>query len=247
MVLLGRIVVKTPRRIKWRHVSRLYEALAPTLKASPSVIKAPETGRVLVLSPHIDDDVIGAGGTLRKHILAGDLVKAVYFAGCTEERIREGRLASGVLGFQELVFFEYGPKKLQNHPEIIERLLDIFTNFNPDIVYLPSLFDRHNDHVAVNNFLSAVIPSIKGGFTVHAYEVWTAIVPNLVVDISDTLEAKKKALKEYRSQLSSNDWVDAAISLNRYRGVTSGAGTHAEAFMRYSMEEYSALWEKVYG
>ncbi len=221
--------------------------MAPSLKASPAVVKTPDRGRVLVLSPHIDDDVIGAGGTLRKHILAGDPVKAVYFAGCTEERIREGRLASGVLGFQDLVFFEYGSKKLQNHAEVIERLLGIFLEFLPKIVYVPSLFDRHNDHLAVNSYLSAVISRIKDGFTVHAYEVWTAVVPNLVVDISDTLDAKKKALQEYKSQLSSNNWADAAISLNRYRGVTFGAGSHAEAFMRYSMEEYSALWKKVYG
>lgn len=239
--------MKFPARIKWRHVSRLYEALAPSLKASPVTLTAPERGKVLVLSPHIDDDVIGAGGTLKKHVRAGDQVRAIYFAGCTDERIREGRLAADIIGFRDLIFWEYGPKTLSNRPGIMERLLEAVSGFDPDIVYLPSLFDRHNDHLAVNNYLSAVISKRRGNFIVHAYEVWTATVPNLVIDISDTIEAKKKALEKYKSQLSSNDWLDAALSLNRYRGVTSGAGSHAEAFMRYSMEEYFALWKRAYG
>lgn len=62
----------------------------------------------------------------------------------------------------------------------------------------------------------------------------------------DSYEKKKEALAVYKSQLSSNDWLDAAISLNRYRGVTSGAGAYAEGFMGYSMKEYFMLWKKAY-
>ena len=34
--------------------------------------------RVLVISPHPDDDVIGCGGTLRRHVLDGDEVRVIY-------------------------------------------------------------------------------------------------------------------------------------------------------------------------
>ncbi|MDA8434014.1 MAG: PIG-L family deacetylase [Nitrospiraceae bacterium] len=239
--------MKPSARIKWRHVSRLYERLAPLLKASPLKMDRPESGRVLVLAPHIDDDVIGAGGCLRKHVLAGDYVKVVYLADCSEARIAEAEEAADVIGFVNLEFLGYDSKRLLQNTEIPSRLDGIIRDAAPDFVYLPSLFDRHNDHLAVNHHLAALQKKHDYAFTVCAYEVWTALVPNLVVDITDTVGAKKEALTRYGSQLASNDWLDAAISLNRYRGVTSGAGAYAEGFMRYSAGEYYALWKAVYG
>lgn len=235
------------KRIKWKHVGRLYEILAPSLKASPIKMDAPESGRVLVLSPHIDDDVIGAGGSLRKHVLAGDFVKVVYFADCTEERIKEAEEASAVIGFSELEFLGGRSKKLLKDSGIADRLNAVLKDFRPDIVYLPSPFDRHNDHLAVNHLLASVREKTGAAFTVCAYEVWTTLVPNLIIDITETAAKKKEALSRYKSQLSSNDWLEAALSLNRFRGVTSGAGAFAEGFMRYSSREYFNIWKEVYG
>lgn len=238
--------MKLPKRIKWSHVRRLYEALEPHLKAAPVKLERPDKGRVLVLAPHIDDDIIGCGGTLRKHVLSGSAVMAVYFADCTQERIKEAREAAGIIGFGNLEFFEYQSKTLSEHHEIPGRLSGIIADYKPKIVYIPSLFDRHNDHIAVNHLLTRLFERYRFDFTVCAYEVWTTLVPNLIVNISDTIDKKKEALAVYKSQLSSNDWLDAAISLNRYRGVTSGGAAYAEGFMRYSMKEYFMLWKKAY-
>jgi LmbE family N-acetylglucosaminyl deacetylase len=202
---------------------------------------SPDRGRVLVLAPHIDDDVIGAGGSLRKHVLAGDAVKVVYFADCTEERVLEAETAAGVMGFADLEFLGYESKRLLENADIPGRLSGIIAGFSPDFIYLPSLFDRHNDHLAVLQGRSGY------GFTVCACEIWTALVPNLVINITDTIDAKKEAISRHRSQLVSNDWLDAAVSLNRYRGVTSGAGAYAEGFMRHSAREYYDIWKAVYG
>jgi len=239
--------VKLPARIKWKHVGRLYETLAPYLKASPVTRDIPERGRALVLSPHIDDDVIGAGGTLRKHVLSGDNVKVVYFADCTPERIKEAGEAAKIIGISDLEFLGYESKKLLEYRDLSGRLSSIIEDFRPDIVYLPSPFDRHNDHLSVNHLLAELHKKYRYGLTVCAYEVWTTLVPNLIMDITDVVEDKRKALSMYKSQLSSNNWSDAALSLNRYRGVTSGAGRHAEGFMRHSMKEYCRIWEAVYG
>jgi LmbE family N-acetylglucosaminyl deacetylase len=239
--------MRFPARIRWKHIGRLYETLAPHIKASPIKMDAPESGRVLVLSPHIDDDVIGAGGSLRKHVLAGDFVKVVYFSDCTEERVREAEEAAAIVGFRDIEFLGYESKKLLKSSGLADRLPVIIKNSEPDIVYLPSLFDRHNDHLAVNHLLAELHKKYRYRFTVCAYEVWTTLVPNLIIDIADTVARKKEALSRYKSQLSSNDWIEAAISLNRFRGITSGAGTYAEGFMRFSMKEYCRIWEEVYG
>lgn len=238
--------MKLPARIRWRHVRSLYEALEPYLKASPLKCEAPDSGRVLVLAPHIDDDIIGAGGSLRKHIQLGNDVMAVYFADCTEERIREAHEAADTIGINKLEFFGYESKTLLDHREVLDMLSALISGYKPEIVYLPSLFDRHNDHLAINHCLSGLYEKYSYDFTVYAYEVWTTLTPNIIVDISDTIEKKKEALTKYKSQLSSKNWLDAAISLNRYRGVVSGAGEYAEGFMRYSVKEYIKLWRAAY-
>jgi LmbE family N-acetylglucosaminyl deacetylase len=239
--------VKLPSRIRWKHIQRLYEAVAPYIKASPVKLDRPESGRVLVLSPHIDDDVIGAGGTLRKHARNGDEVRALYFADCTEERIREAEEAASVIGIGRLEFLKYKSKTLLGRQEIQDRLVGILEDYRPEMVYIPSLFDRHNDHLAVNHLLAGACAEDRRGFTVCAYEVWSTLVPNLIVDISSSVDDKREALLRYTSQISAHDWPDAAVSLNRYRGATTGAGEYAEAFMRHSAPEYFRIWKSVYG
>ncbi len=221
------------------------------LKASPLKLEKPDGGRVLVLAPHIDDDVIGCGGTLVKHAGAGDEVSVLYFADCTPERIKEAREAASIIGIGRLEFLEYGGKKglFDRRKEAAEKLGAELEARRPDTVYLPSLFDRHNDHLAVNHILSDVISRMRPDFTflVCAYEVWTPLVPNLIVDITETMDKKKEAVSRYVSQLASNDWLDAAVCLNRYRAVVSGAGRYAEGFMMHSARNYLELWKKVYG
>ncbi len=238
--------MKLPARIKWSHIRRLYEALEPGLKASPLKLERPESGRVLILAPHIDDDVIGCGGTLAKHAEAGDEVAAIYFADCTQERMKEAHEAAQEIGIGQMEFLGYPSKTLLKQKDAAQRLKKTLDDYRPDTVYLPSLFDRHNDHLALNHILAGLYRENRYGFSVCAYEVWTPLVPNLVMDVSSTFPKKNAALSKYRSQLIANNWVEAAVSLNRYRAIVSGCGQYAEGFMRYSMEKYFELWQDVY-
>lgn len=238
--------MKPASRLRWRHVRRFYGLAEPLLKVSQIRASGPDRGSVLVLAPHIDDDVIGAGGCLRKHVEQGDEVAVLYLADCTPERIGEAKEAASVIGFGILDFLPYEGKSLAGNIELDAKISAVLADYKPQIVYLPSFLDRHNDHIAINHCLVGLHEKYGYSFDVRAYEVWTAVIPNLVVDISGTAEKKKEALSKYGSQLLSHDWLEAALSLNRYRGVVSGVGVFAEAFMRYSMEEYFGLWKKVY-
>ena len=204
-----------------------------------------------MLAPHIDDDAIGCGGTLAKHAGSGDEIAVLYFADCTPERRREATRAASIIGIKDgrLGFLEYASKGLFDHrKDAAERLKAEIDSFKPSIVYPPSLFDRHNDHLAVNHILADVLGGMRDGpaFSICAYEVWTPLAPNLIVDISETIDKKKAAVAEFKSQLASNDWLDAAVCLNRYRAITNGAGRYAEGFMMHSASDYLNLWKKVF-
>jgi LmbE family N-acetylglucosaminyl deacetylase len=238
--------MRLPPRIKWSHVRRFYEAVERYLKASPVKTHMPDDGKVLILSPHIDDDIIGCGGTLCKHIERGDEVFSVYIADCAEERIKEASEAAKIIGLNRLEFMEYESKTLLEKKELPERLSKIIKDYKPRTIYLPSLLDRHNDHIAVNHHLCTFYEKHKYDCTICAFEVWTPLFPNLIIDITSSMDKKRNAVLKYKSQLKSNNWVDAVVSLNRFRAITSGAGQYAEGFIRYSLKEYHRLWKEVY-
>ncbi len=75
------------------------------------------------------------------------------------------------------------------------------------------------------------------------YEVWTPLFPNCLVRIDSTVETKKQALQEYRSQLEQCDYLHASIGLNAHRSAglinpPGARGGYAEAFYAAPLAEY---------
>jgi len=220
---------------------------------TPELIHMPEGHRALVLSPHCDDDVIGLGGTMHRHVLNGDPVTVVYFTGGTYAkggmdetmmvcRSDEARKAAGSLGVTDLIFMDQleGMLKPSNH--LLEWLDRIFRTVQPDVIYLPWLLDNHVDHRAVNQIFWYFCRRWKGAAAVYAYEVWTPLMPNRIVDITEHAEIKQRALSQYTSQLEDVDYVNTTMALNRYRSITNMKGKgYAEAFLCIDVKEYLDL------
>lgn len=212
--------------------------------------------RVLVLSPHPDDDVFACGGTLIKHLRQGHAVKIVYLcnggkgiSGMSEQhaaaiRRQEAIAATSVLGIAEenLYFMDEPDGRLHIAKQALGCLQSIIGDFHPDLIYLPSFIDNHPDHVSTNRILKAINP---GNTFIAAYELWTPIVPNLLVDISNEIEQKMKAMKAHKSQLAELNYLDAITGLNRYRGsmYTKKKMTGAEAFCFAPPREYFSLFD----
>lgn len=235
------------RYLKWAHVYRFYEGVEPLLNYSVPKEERPRGQRIVVLAPHIDDESIGCGGVMQKHAAAGGRLAILTFADCSPERIAEGRAAGCILGVQRQEFLPYAAKTLLDEPELPNRLAAFLAEEKPDLVYVPSPLDRHADHLAVNILLARHTRKHGGAFMVYGYEVWSTLTPNVAVDISAQKEGKAAALACFASQNRSNDWHDAALSLNRYRGITTGAGHYAETFYRQTASAHAAGLEKMLG
>jgi LmbE family N-acetylglucosaminyl deacetylase len=220
---------------------------------TPELIRVPEGHRALVLSPHCDDDVIGLGGTMRHHALNREPITVVYFTGgtfaeegtggtVTVQRRDEARKAAGILGVTDLIFMGEHEGRLKPSRDLLERLDQIFREVRPEVVYLPWLLDNHVDHNAVNQIFWHSCRRWKGTCRVYAYEVWTPLMPNRIVDITEHAEIKEKALSQYTSRLKDVDYVSTTMALNRYRSITTMKGRgYAEAFLCMDSEEYLDL------
>lgn len=211
--------------------------------------------KVLVFSPHPDDDVIGCGGSIVKHTRKGNEVTVVYLTNgdagdlthskeeLAEIRRKEAQSAAQVMGVKETIFLDVHDGYLEYDQEILKKLITIIREQKPDIAYLPHKSDGHRDHT--NTFVlvnEAIKRAGRNGYqecgntpwelkTVLSYEVWTPIQRvNYIEDISEYIEIKLEALRKHESQLASLKYDEAVKGLNRYRGITTKNIEYAECF-----------------
>lgn len=240
--------------------------LFQTVKHTPAFVWEPGGGKILILAPHMDDEVIGCGGTLYKHILNGADVTVVYITDgrtgssvvqesfgkereirekeLVELRKQEASLALKTLGINEGIFLDADDGGLTSTAEISDRLREILAVNNPDLVYLPFFLEEHPDHRVTSQILLDATEGYDFEFDCYGYEVWTTLFPNCYVDISDVVELKKQALRHYRSQLADKDYIHSSLGLNayRYNALLDNRGGFAEAFYMSSLKEYRKLY-----
>ena len=235
----------------------------------PRSIDLFDTRAVVVIAPHMDDEIAGVGGTILRHVTAGAAVTVVFttdgsrgcdhLAGansdfpadpevrarlCTEIRCSESRAACQTLGVRDLVFLDGPDGALQPTPALVASLSAVLRDRNPRIVYHPSLLDLHEDHWQTNAVLghSLTAGALSPGVVLRGYEVWTPLIANAVVDISDAMTLKESAFKAFTSQNSCVDYPRAFRGLNAYRSIHAAAGDgYAEAFHETDTETFQRL------
>lgn len=212
--------------------------------------------RVLVIAPHPDDEVLGVGGTIAKLtqqecevvvLLVSGHQPPLYPVGVYERTVEEAKNAHALIGVTEAVFLGIPATTLSDLPvhELNGLILDVVERVHPSLVFCP-FPDRHIDHRLVfDSSMVATRPvSVGAGIKLlAAYETlsethWNAphiepnFTPNWIVDISDFLEAKERALQCYSSQIQEFPGprsIDAAVALAKLRGTQAGFG-YGEGF-----------------
>jgi LmbE family N-acetylglucosaminyl deacetylase len=220
----------------------------------------PSNERIMVLAPHMDDEVIGCGGTLARHLACGADITIVFLTdgrrggrpgaapsgetSLTATRQRESRLALAELGITRIVYLDGEDGRLGATPGLCAALRTAIETARPDILYLPFFLEEHPDHRAASAVLAAAVRGTRLAFRCHAYEVWTPLFPNCFVRIDATIEAKRRALVHYQSQLAEADYLHTALGLNAYRSSAFLDGTcrFAEAFYAVSLAQYLELY-----
>jgi LmbE family N-acetylglucosaminyl deacetylase len=212
--------------------------------------------RVLVISPHPDDESIGCGGALRKHVEAGDAVRAVFLTsgekgghGRSEQetarvREREAQAAADVLGIGEREFFRLPDGAVRATRAAVLRLRESLVNWKPEVIYLPHAAEMHVDHRAAARLLKQALSGLSRYHPrVLMYEIWTPLQEiGEIVDITPFVPVKRAAIRAHRSQCAVMDFAAAALGLNRYRGELHcwPGGEYAEAFCELHLENGSS-------
>lgn len=216
----------------------------------PESWSRPPAGRALCFAPHPDDEVAGPGGALALHRQAGDRVRVVIAtdggAGDPDQkfpaarycalRAAESAQALRLLGIEDLRLWGYPDSAVVTENDLAEvgrRAAGEIAEFAPDVVYVPWAGELHADHLALHLGVQRGLRAAGYRGLVLGYEVWSAMLPDVLLDITAVAERKWQALATYATQLAYFDLVDPIRGLNRHRALIGVRGPrYAEAFLR---------------
>ncbi len=198
--------------------------------------------RILVLAPHTDDGELGCGGTIAKLIEEDKEVYYIAFSSAKrslpegypdDTLVKEVKEATKVLGIdpKNLILFDYEVRKFSYiRQDILEDLVRLKRELEPDLVFIPSVNDLHQDHQTVANEALRAFKETS----ILAYELpWNNIVfrtEGFMPLEKRHIDKKMDALRKYKSQ-SHRAYLNEAFiyGLAKARG-TQIKREYAEAF-----------------
>ncbi|MBI08031.1 MAG: GlcNAc-PI de-N-acetylase [Rhodospirillaceae bacterium] len=214
---------------------------------------------ILVVAAHPDDEVLGCGGTIRRHADAGDTVDILCVcdgvsarrgsanSDALVERRMAAKQAANILGAQEPKFLDFPDNRLDEIPllDIVREIEATIEGLQPKIVYTHFVGDLNIDHTIVSRAVLTACRPLKGSnierilnFEIPSSTEWASpqpfnsFTPQYFIDIDHQLEAKLAAIRAYEMEIREFPHprsVQAIKALAHWRGATAGLSA-AEAF-----------------
>ncbi|QTN00819.1 hypothetical protein ERJ70_16945 [Sediminibacillus dalangtanensis] len=214
---------------------------------------------ILVLAPHMDDETIGLGGTIRRHADTGSQVTCLFITdgGQSVSRLPGNELAAlrkaeisqvqPILGINQVFYCDLPDGHVGNRPELSGMIAEHIQRLRPDIIYATTFVDAHPDHVATAEALADALELVDNvDPVVRLYEINCPFPPtaiNCLIDISETMPAKRQAIDVFQSQAIA---FDGFLELNRMKAhLAENAINAAEGFLQLSSQEFQKMIQAV--
>lgn len=211
--------------------------------------------KVLVVSPHSDDETLGAGGTLLFYKKKGYQIYWLNFTsvkkeyGYTYEQELERSIQIKKIiesyPFDGYYCLDIKPANIEQYElsSIISRVSKIVSEIRPEVVILPYPYDAHSDHYFVYKIMQACTKTFRYPFVKKIMcmeivsetefgDIMHPFVPNYFVDITEYLEKKIQLFSTYDSEISIHPFPrseEHIRALATHRGAMISS-QYAEAF-----------------
>lgn len=228
-----------------RNASALLDTMRTSKFLDPKEAAIPQNQSILIIAPHPDDEVIGMGGTLVKMKENGCNISVLYLTFGADEQTRiEAAKSAQFIGY-DCDYFDFLPKNIPCDTKIFEQIARIINTQKPQTIFIPFLLDDHDDHRRASELLLEVFDQKLvqdfASMDIWAYQVYTTLPLNAVVNITDVLDKKLKAIRCYQSRFRQRDWAHFSKGLNalnvRYLHGNTGED-YAEVFLKTSLPNY---------
>lgn len=202
---------------------------------------------ILVLAPHTDDGELGCGGSIAKFAEEGKHIFYAAFSLCSKSLpaglaadtlAHECKKATATLGIpaKNTTLFDFEVREFPKlRQAILEELVKLNKRIQPDLVFMPSSTDIHQDHGVIH---TEALRAFKNSSQLGYELPWNHSEFNSTFFINlspDNIHRKVEALRAYQSQSHRNYMQeDFTRSLAKVRGVQSNT-EYAEAFEVYKL------------
>lgn len=213
--------------------------------------------KVLIIAPHMDDEILGCGATIAKHVDQGDEVYVcvvahriynhVFDKEKNDIEINHSQMAKELLGYKEIIYLDLNDERLDVClQDIIIPLEGCVSKIKPEIVYIPFYEDNNQDHRAVFEASQVVLRPLATDFIkqIFMYETSSStdqsppilknsFLPNYYINVENYLDKKIRAARCYETENRNYPHPRserALIVLAEKRGIEIGFRA-AEAFV----------------
>lgn len=210
--------------------------------------------KVVIVVPHGDDEAIGFGGIIQRHVCKNDDVTVIFIRSPapndlrSETQLKDTYTAQKLLGYQNILHLHIPELIISDNPLLVYRALETsLFNINPDIVYTTFWGDNHQDHQITYDCVSRLV-RVWGGLNVKEFYVGeiasstdqsiklphNMFTPNYYIKLTDQeFKNKVDSLLCYTGEIMSEPHPRSAIGLEtlaRFRGQECKS-KYAEAFI----------------
>lgn len=185
----------------------------------------------MAIVAHPDDEIIGVGGTLAKHVANGDEVSVLIlgdgkssrekeYGTLSDEKInsvvKETEIALSVIGIKNYKYIGLPDNRFDTLPllDIIKNISEYLKTNIPEIIYTHHFGDLNIDHQITFESVITTARTIENTFVkeIYLFETLSStemsgsipqrfFIPNFFVNISNYLEQKLKAMSAYKSEI----------------------------------------------
>lgn len=171
--------------------------------------------RVLAIGAHPDDVEIGAGATLAQHVRAGDRVTVLTASrgvagGDADLRRAEAHEAASRLGAR-LVMGDLEDTAIPDRGPTITLIESVIRDVRPDVIYVHSAHDVHQDHRAVHR---ATLVAARHVPQVLCYQSPSATIdfrPSTFIPAEAGMDTKLDAIAAFETQTSIRDYLEPEV------------------------------------
>ena len=260
---LKRILIRDPGKSNYKFVikdwvdlldlkacSQVLETKRFSQNLRPIELECPDKERLVVIAPHPDDDVFGAGGTILKAVDRGAQVNVIYVTDGHNDAERAAQIKQDAVRVCGEIGATPAFLGLQTRnipladPATNDRLTSLIRESDPQAIFITFLLDDHDDHRRVNQLLMAVAERLElRDVEVWAYQIYSTVIPNVVVNITEQVPRKQEIMSMWGSVSGNRDWPHYVLGMNaaNCRYLPSKEPLFAETFFVVPIDEYLEL------
>lgn len=223
-----------------------------------------EKSNVLVLAPHPDDEVIGCGGSLELLKKKDSSIQVIYLSNGIPnkgidvgsqilQRKQEAIELNQNKNFNKPIFFNLETRKIEfNYTTKKKELKKIISQIRPNLIFVPFLIDRVNDHHFTNKLLYQVLKDmIYENCFIYSYQVSNFIKLNSYSDITNVFSDKVKMMEFYQSVLKKTNYIHLFKGLNLYNNFfvknrNSKDEKYFEIFLKQNVKDYLEICKIIF-